>query len=178
MTQEEFWQLIDKTRDESGDNPTKQAELLTKALTAMPVEDILDYQRLQDKLEDLTFRTDVWDVAYIMGEGCGDDGFKDFRAWLIGQGKTVFENALKNPDSLANVAAVETRYETQAEDLLYVAAIAYEKKTNTENWIPVKHTPVALQRNSPCFSLDGKDQDTCLEKHYPDTWSKFGWNAD
>ena len=32
-----------------------------------------------------------WDVAFIMASdwGCSDDGFKDFRAWLIAQGQDV-----------------------------------------------------------------------------------------
>lgn len=32
---------------------------------------------------------------------CSDDGFIDFRAWLVGQGRNVYMTALKDPGSLA-----------------------------------------------------------------------------
>ena len=38
-----------------------------------------------------------------METGCSDDGFSDFRMWLIAQGKEVYLNALKDPDSLSGV---------------------------------------------------------------------------
>ena len=38
-----------------------------------------------------------------MEAGCSDDSFSDFRMWLIAQGKEVYLNALKDPDSLSGV---------------------------------------------------------------------------
>ena len=38
-----------------------------------------------------------------METGCSDDSFSDFRMWLIAQGKDVYLNALKDPDSLSGV---------------------------------------------------------------------------
>ena len=38
-----------------------------------------------------------------METGCSDDGFSDFRMWLIAQGKEVYLNALKDPDALSGV---------------------------------------------------------------------------
>lgn len=180
MTHDEFWQLIDKTRAESGNNPTKQAELLVKALTAMPVEDIIDYQRIHDVYFTRAFRTDLWDVAYIIGKGCSDDGFKDFKGWLIGQGLSTYERALYNPDTLAHIVTIEERYDTQTEELLYVAEYTYENKTNTIDGIPpdkLDLTSSKLNRNSPCFSIKeaGDDMDDCFKKHYPNIWAKFGW---
>ena len=37
--------------------------------------------------------------------GCSDDGFIDFRAWLIAQGREVYLAALADPDSLTDVEA-------------------------------------------------------------------------
>ena len=38
-----------------------------------------------------------------MNGGCSDDGFLYFRAWLTSEGREVFERALSNPDSLAEL---------------------------------------------------------------------------
>ena len=35
--------------------------------------------------------------------GCSDDSFTDFRASLISHGRTIFENALNDPETLADV---------------------------------------------------------------------------
>jgi len=175
VTQEEFWQLIDKTREESGNNPTKQAELLVKALSVMSDDDIFDYQRIHDSYFQTAFRTDLWDAVEII-YSAGDDGFMDFRAWLIGQGLRVFEQALNNPDSIADLISVENRYDIFAEELLCVAHVAYDP--GLEKIIPVYPEYKKLERNSECFSLSGEMQRECLKRHYPKLWAKFGWDAD
>ena len=43
--------------------------------------------------------------AYIIGGGCSDDGFWDFRSWLAVRGKRVYLVALRNPESLARVVS-------------------------------------------------------------------------
>ncbi len=44
----------------------------------------------------------LWGAAYITHGGCGDDTFQDFRTSLISRGRTAFERAVANPDSLAD----------------------------------------------------------------------------
>ena len=36
-----------------------------------------------------------------MKNGCSDDSFLDFRAWLIAQGKETYLEALRDPDTLS-----------------------------------------------------------------------------
>ena len=77
--------------------------------------------------EDLADKYGLWDAASVMKEyGCSDDGFIDFRAWLIAQGKEVYLNALKDPDTLADVAAYG---DCCFECLSYVGNRAYEQLT-------------------------------------------------
>lgn len=69
----------------------------------------------------------LWTAASIMKEnGCTDDGFIDFRAWLIAQGKETYIAALENPDSLAGV---EQYGNCEFESLSYVGDDAYEELT-------------------------------------------------
>lgn len=46
---------------------------------------------------------DLWAAADLIQGGCGDDAFTDFRAWLVGRGQAVYDAALLDPDSLADV---------------------------------------------------------------------------
>ena len=56
-----------------------------------------------------------------------DDSYLYFRCWLIGQGKTIYQETLKNPDYLANIVKADKIHEF--EGLMYVATKAYEEKT-------------------------------------------------
>lgn len=123
-----FWKLIESTRDASQGDPFKQADLLTEALTQLPEEDIISYDAILREYMDKAYSVDLWEAAYIIGCGCSDDGFMDFRAWLIGQGKETLEEALLDPEYLVDV--VEDGWETQEGNLLYVADNAYETKYN------------------------------------------------
>ncbi|MGC4050728.1 MAG: DUF4240 domain-containing protein [Paludibaculum sp.] len=42
----------------------------------------------------------VWGAGYLIAGGMSDDGFRYFRAWIIGKGKDVFEVAMREPDEL------------------------------------------------------------------------------
>ncbi|MEI5006890.1 DUF4240 domain-containing protein [Streptomyces sp. PmtA] len=47
-------------------------------------------------------RWDVRAAAYVIGRGCSDDSFMDFRAGLIALGRAWYERAIGPPDSLAD----------------------------------------------------------------------------
>lgn len=48
-------------------------------------------------------RWDLWGAGYVIHGGMSDDGFAYFRNWLVGQGRSLFEQALADPDSLAEL---------------------------------------------------------------------------
>lgn len=64
-----------------------------------------------------------------MCDGCSDNGFIDFRDWLIAQGLEVYMAALKDPDSLADVPTDRDCY---CETLCYVGSYAYEELTGRD----------------------------------------------
>lgn len=49
----------------------------------------------------------LWGAAWVIGSGCSDDGFWDFRCWLVAQGEQVYRDALHHPDSLAETVSVK-----------------------------------------------------------------------
>lgn len=133
MNIEEFWKLIDKTREASGGYISKQADLLIETLAKLPVDEILDFDTIMCDLLDNAYDAALWDAAYIIGCGCGDSGFSDFRAWLIAQGQGVYDGALADPENLVDL--IEVDEDAQEGALLYVVMAAYEQKTGHE--IPI-----------------------------------------
>ena len=81
---------------------------------------------------DSAYRRPLWNAAYLIEGGCGDDGFMDFRAGLALLGRDVFTRAVDDPDTLADVPTVvrmglEDTGWIGAEGLHYAARNAYER---------------------------------------------------
>ncbi len=138
MDKAQFWRLIEDAKDKSGGECEEQAERIEAALVKLPPEEIIAFDRILDELRDKAYRWDLWGAGQLINGFCSDDGFEYFRCWIIAQGQTVYENALANPDSLADV--VEPGFDdAECEALLYVAGTAYEATTGQE--IPYFGTP-------------------------------------
>ena len=166
MDTKEFWQLIDKTHSASGGDPDQQAELLVTELTKLSEAEIIDYQEILDDSQDEAYIAELWEMAYILDMGCGDDGFMDFRAWLIGQGKAVFEKALVDPESLVDY--VEVGQDTKSMALLYVAQHAYElKKGNDDDMLPSRSKP------TPELKGTSSENEDAILKRFPRATAKF-----
>jgi hypothetical protein len=80
----------------------------------------------------VAFQWDLWGAAYLIGGGCSDDGFADFRNWLISMGRRVFEEAVSSADSLAQVVDAPGVEDVFFEEFSHVAAEAYEELTGRE----------------------------------------------
>ncbi|MFJ8083504.1 DUF4240 domain-containing protein [Streptomyces sp. NPDC096205] len=134
MDTDEFWRLIDTARARTT-NEVPFDEALVDVLTRCPKEEILAFEARFDTLHDALYRWDVWAAAYLIGGGCSDDSFMDFRAGLIAQGRTWYERACASPDVLADhpeVVAVAAEDSDEAlfhEEVNYAADDAYEQLT-------------------------------------------------
>jgi hypothetical protein len=134
-----FWDMTEAARARSG--PGKPpGEALAGCLAARSRQDILDYQERFEEMRAALYRWDVWAAAYLIGGGCSDDGFLDFRAGLIAQGRDWYQKAAASPDSLAAHPAVTARAPDYSQDqplfceeLSYAAARAYERLTGSED---------------------------------------------
>lgn len=63
-----------------------------------------------DALTNRAYDYGLWGAAYVARGGCGDDKFSDFRAGLVSLGREVYERALEDPDTLADVPDLERRF--------------------------------------------------------------------
>jgi hypothetical protein len=137
MDFEAFWGLIADSLDHASGRIARQ-EYLTDRLAKLPPAEIVGFQALLDQACDRAYCWDLWGAAARICGGCSDDAFEDFRLWLIGRGRAVFEQAVAAPDSLAAVPAITTlagRHQREWSDrewpewetLDYAAAAAYSQ---------------------------------------------------
>lgn len=135
-----FWELIQEIKIISDDKIDFSNRLQSK-LESFKAEEIKRYEKtFLQKLNDL-HQADIWALAFIVRNGCGDDCFDYFKAWIIAQGESVF-NAVKNM-KIFELKSVFTEEDPQFEEFMYVAQEAYEnKKGETMPKPRIKQTPL------------------------------------
>lgn len=129
LTTDDFWKLIERSRTT---DPEEQAERLQEALSAQPEDAILDFGRIFDERMAQAYRWDLWGAAFVINEGCSDDGFEYFLAWLIGQGREYYEAALADPEKAG--ARARPGEMAENESLMYAAVQAYENRTGRDDF--------------------------------------------
>ena len=173
----EFWKLIDKTREAANGDARKQCDLLTEELAKLPEKEIISFHKIFSDLKDKAYIGNLWDAATVIMDGCGDDGFQEFREWLVGRGKEAYENAVKDPETLVDVLeASEVVFPT----LLGPAIEAYEKVTG-KNMPPNPRKWAELQ-GRPTLNLDNDEAELLAEisARFPRLTAKFWewWKRD
>lgn len=134
----ELWDLVETARDAVHDPADADvvAEALAATLEERGPDDVLAFDAALSHLLADSYTTPLWAAAYLVNGGASDDGFDYFRAWLVAQGRDVFEAAVGDPDSLADLPAVRAAMaegeELESEALLTVAWDVYEALTGDE----------------------------------------------
>lgn len=137
MNRDQFWDLIAAARAAAATPDADGiAERASASLARLPAEEIAGAaQPLWDLMAD-SYRADLWAAAYLINGGASDDGFEYFRGWLISQGREVFDQAVADPDALAQVPAVvsaaEEGEDLDGEPVLGIAWNAYRQKTGEQ----------------------------------------------
>jgi hypothetical protein len=101
-----FWKLVDHAVAATADLEQRRG-WLSGRLALLPAGEIADFAV---RLDEQRRRVDTWahwQAATLICSGlCGMDSFFYFQAWLIGQGREVFESVAASPDALADLPAV------------------------------------------------------------------------
>ena len=119
-----FWDIIDTTRNENIEFDGMYESLVNR-LAKLEINEIFLWHNIFCEYQELSYKRKIWAAAYVICGGCSDDWFDYFRAWLTSRGKTVFLNALKDPETLCDVAVGDDYF---FEEIMYVAKDAYCKK--------------------------------------------------
>lgn len=170
MDETEFWALVDASRDAADGDPDDQADLLIDRLLQLDPDSVVDFARHFEARYNRAYRWDLWGAATVLLDDASEDVFEDFRCWLIGQGREVFEGALHEPDDLARLLdAFDPRTDGDAEDLGYAADEAYEQLTGVET--PDLGLPEPPSEPAgPALPLD---DEKALADRFPLLWARF-----
>lgn len=130
MTEADFWRIVALT-NHTARYQRYRAEDLEYHLSKLPAKSIVEFDILFHKF------VDEADIGDVYGAGCllhedymSDDSFLYFRYWLISMGQAAYEEALRNPDSMAMLDIVHDRDgypRVSDEDYCYAVYKAYEK---------------------------------------------------
>jgi hypothetical protein len=118
------WDIIEAAQASAGSGRPFH-EALTDHLATLTEQDILEYYERFEKMREALYRYDLWAAAYLIGGGCSDDGFIDFRTGLIAQGREWYQKAAASPDSLADHLAVAGARHPRCDNPLFYEEVNY-----------------------------------------------------
>lgn len=136
MNKDTFWEIIETAKEKAGPDTDKRHEVITALLLQYSPKDISIFRTIAgsyvNAAED---NLAVWGACKIIEGYASDDTFLYFCCWLVSQGREIYTQAVKNPDSLATE---DTEYCANTGDgcifemLLYCPYQAYQLKTGKE----------------------------------------------
>lgn len=144
---------------------SNQPEVLQQKLQSLPPTEIIEFERIFLGLDAKANHWDLWAAAYIIEGGCSDDGFRYFRAGLIGLGRDAYYDALRDPNTLARQPTRGVDF--SQEELIYAAVEAYEAVTGEP--MPELELPSESEPRGTPF-----DEDTVAER-FPALAERFGF---
>jgi Protein of unknown function (DUF4240) len=163
-----FWQLIEQTRRAAGNDTGRQSGLLKDRLTQLSPSAILQFERTRRQLDRRAYTWAMLGAASVIEDGCSDDCFRDFRAYVISLGRGPYMRALRNGDSLASVARdAENGDWENADD---VAPDAYSSVTGND--FPYDEEDVSGPPAGRRVDLSGP----LLRRRYPRLAARFRGN--
>ncbi|MBU6453727.1 MAG: DUF4240 domain-containing protein [Cyanobacteria bacterium REEB67] len=164
MDEQAFWYIIAGSLEDAT-SIDEQLQTLKQLLTELPDEELIAFQEMIDHMMMQAYRWGLWGAAYIMLGGCSDEMFEAFRAGLIMKGKEVYEMAVVEPDSLAEVGEI-----AECEDLLYLACEVYEDRNDDGAIYDRFHEE---GKATPDGDQVDEHDSRYMKEHYPRLWEIY-----
>jgi hypothetical protein len=163
MTEDEFWSIVHSPGGGHQGDCEAQSEIVRRRLAGLASAEIASFSERFHEQMNRAYSWDLWGAAFIINGGCSDDGFEYFRAWLVMQGRQVFEAALADPETLADVVA---RGEVECEEILYVPFEVYERVSGG------RQLPAGLHQPQEPSGKAWEEKD--LDTRFPRLTAAFG----
>ena len=175
MNIDRFWEIIELSRravtpDRADGNMERQLQELDALLSNLSPDEIAAFDSQLVAHMKAAYRWDLWAAAYLIADGCSDDGFVDFRGWLISMGRDVFERAIANAESLADVADGPGIEDVFFEGFINVPDQVYERLAGRE--IPEHKDHSLGEPAGHPWNSEGDD----LQRRFPWLWAKYRGN--
>jgi hypothetical protein len=174
MNEDQFWEIVESTKAAADGSYKAHAANLLSHLGTLEPKEIEAFEQIFDQLTDRAYSWDLGGAAFLIRGGCSDDSFSDFRRWLISMGRTVYERALADPESLADLelgadADVDGQVRVTFEEFGCVAARAYRAKVGKE--MPIIPGPYTAEPSGESFEEESDAQ----ARRYPRLFAKYGY---
>jgi hypothetical protein len=163
MTRNDFWKLVDRLIGKTRGNLERFETAVDAHLKSLAAEEIEDFARHYGELQNEANTSGVLEAAYIIGCCESNDGFMDFRRWIVLQGRTAFHKIIQDPDYLGSYDRKSDPVEQWYCE--YDPSRAYEEATGKE----LRRFDVAVYPDAE-FDVDNQ---TKLAKRYPKLWKRM-----
>jgi len=173
MPGDKFWQIIERAA-EADDDPDAHVMALRTALSELTPEEIISFEVAFRRYLNQAYTWDLWGAAYVIHGGCSDDGFEYFRRWLVSRGREVYEAALADPDSLAQLDVQPGPWGVwEFEAIYYVARKVFNEKGGEGDVRDYSEPEAGLGGPGPPGEPFLQDEEN-LARRYPNLWRRFG----
>jgi hypothetical protein len=160
MRTDDFWAVIDRATAERPASPGDVAKRAAAELASCDPAEIVAWDRHLGRVMAASGKEDLWAAAYLINGGCSDDGFDNFRGWLIAHGRDAVARAVREPDSLAEMSVIKIAADSgavfEAEEVLTIAAEAYVQATGDE--LPPSDAPPTRPDPADLWDFDNEDE--------------------
>ena len=170
MPAEQFWHIMRAA--DSGHDPDAEVNALRASLRELTLEEIISFEVAFRWYLNKAYTWDLWGAAYLINGGCSDDGFEYFRRWLVSRGREVYEAALANPDSLANVDPGSRSY-CEFEKIYYVAVAVFKEKGGEGDVRDYSEPQAGMGGPGPTGQPFAEDEEQFARRYFK-LWQRFG----
>ena len=160
MSVDVFWKMIGDAREKYGDDTEEMENHLTRELSHMSPHDIRLYKDINDEYILHADTGEIYKAGSELNGGLSDDGFIDFRGWLISQGKDVYTNTLNDPNFLAKMKLKPINYYYEWETFNYIASDAY--KMNNGGDLYKQLSVITDEQKNEIVASANEDEDEIL----------------
>ena len=161
MTTDEFWGVVDSVT--GAQTMDSKCSLLRDALGEVSDDRLAGFVKQFDRVHAALYSWPLWGAAYVIGGGCGDDSFADFRAVLISCGRDVVDAAIADPDALAEL-------EVAPDDVFYEGFQYVAFEVAESRGLDLSQSRVS-QPDEPTGAEWDEDE---LAEMFPALWKRYG----
>jgi len=173
MPADQFWAIMARAARLDAD-PAAHLDALRTELRTLTTDQIVSFEVAFRRYLNKAYTWNLWGAAHVIHGGCSDDGFEYFRRWLVSKGRDVYEAALADPDTLAQLNAQPGPFGTwEFEEIYSVANRAFTEKGGQGDVREYSEPEAGLGRTEPSGEPFEDDEDH-LARRYPNLWRRFG----
>jgi len=177
ITEESFWELIN-TAKKMGKEVMDQVRWIVLQLSKKPIKEIVKFDSILNGYLKKSYTADIWAAATIIMGGCNEDRFEYFRAWLLYLGREIYQDAIKNPETLIPFLREIKNDIPQLEELTFAASWAYEEKTGLDDgsYYDLYEHLAGNMANQNLLQMVWNMEESVLSKKFPRLWKLYGEN--